>query len=133
MPQAETGLNAHGISRVAVLGWLVVFTGFEWLRFKLETFGIPSGIEDFIRGVSALECLEIALLARMIDWKAVQPRIGVGEAAATLFGLAFVVLFITGSGSPIFAAVLLSFYVLCRFGRSNQQRAIAIGGCPVFC
>jgi len=123
--RTELGLHTRNVSRAAVVGWLVAFTAIEWLRYKAETSGPLTGLEAFAQAVPVLELLEIVFLARMIDWKAAQPRIGLGEAAATLVGIAFVTL--VGNGRAIFSAGLLASYALCRFAGDRQHRALVIG------
>ena len=124
-PRTELSVSARNVSRAAVVGWLVTFTAIEWLRYKAETSGPLTGLEAFAQAVPVLELLEIVFLARMIDWKAAQPRIDLGEAAAILVGIAFVTL--VGNGRAIFSAGLLASYALCRFAGDRQHRALVIG------
>jgi hypothetical protein len=61
----------------------------------------------------------------MFNWKASQTRVGMIEAMVILGLIAAVCLF--ANGRPYFSAGLLSFYLLCRFGRNVEHRRLAIG------
>jgi len=117
-------LTTQSVSRLAVMGWLTVFTLFEWMRFKFAIIG-SGGFASLPYAISALECVELVLLARMIDLRAPSPQIGGGEGALILVGAAFLTLFATTR--PIFSAGLLSLFVLARFGRDPAYRVFAIG------
>lgn len=117
-------LTAPDVSRLAVIGWLAAFTLFEWACFKLDAFG-GGGLASLPYRFSALECVELVLLARMLDLRARSPQIHAGEAAAILIGAAFLTLVVTSR--PIISAGLLSLFVLVRFGRDPAYRVFAVG------
>jgi exosortase/archaeosortase family protein len=115
-------LSTPDVSRLAVVGWLTAFTLFEWVRLKLETAG---GWTTLYREVSALECVELVLLVRMVDLRARPSRIHAGEAAAILAGATFLTLFVTSR--PVFSAGVLALFVLARFRNDPAYRIFAIG------
>lgn len=115
------GLALSAVSRLAVVGWLTAFILFEWARLKLDTIG--GGWESLYQHVSALECLEIVLIARLIDPRARSPQVGAGEATAILAGAAFLTLVATSR--PAFSVGILSLFVLIRFGRDPAYRIFA--------
>jgi len=126
--RASSGLDrltvsAPQVSRLAVVGWLTAFTLFEWAWFKFITFS--GGWDTLYQHISALECLELVLIARMVDLRGRSPRVGPVEAAAILAAAAFFTLFATSR--PIFSAGLLALFVLVRFGRDPAYRFFAIG------
>ena len=126
--RASSGLDrlivsAPQVSRLAVVGWLTAFTLFEWARFKFITFS--GGWDTLYQHISALECLELVLIGRLIDLRDRSPQIGPVEAAAILASAAFLTLVATSR--PIFSAGLLTLLVLVRFGREPAYRLFAIG------
>ncbi len=125
LPVAPSRSAIAGVSSAVVVGWLIAFTGLEWVRFKLGSVAAPTGLADVTYILSALECFELFLLVKMFSWKSDAPPIGALEAMATLLGAAVLLLF--ANSRPIFSAGLLAFYVLCRFGRTDQHRRVAIG------
>jgi hypothetical protein len=114
-----------GVSGSAVVGWLVVFTLLEFACAKLEPIRASGSLAGIPYVLTALECFELFLLARMFDWKATQTRVGMIEAMATIVLIAAVCLF--ANGRPWFTAGVLSLYFLCRFGRNLEHRRLAIG------
>lgn len=116
-------VSAPQVSRLAVVGWLTAFTLFEWARFKFITFS--GGWDTLYQHISALECLELVLIGRLIDLRDRSPQIGPLEAAAILASAAFLTLVATSR--PIFSAGLLTLLVLVRFGRDPAYRLFAIG------
>jgi hypothetical protein len=117
--------SISGVSGSAVVGWLIVFTLLEWACAKFETLGPSVSLANVRNVLSALECFELFLLARMFNWKASQTRVGMLEAMAVLALIAAVCLFV--NDRPYFSAGLVSLYLLCRFGRNFEHRPLAIG------
>jgi hypothetical protein len=117
--------STPAVSGSAIVGWLVVFTLLEWACAKLQTLGPSVSLASVPDILSALECFELFLLARMFNWKATQTRVGMFEAMATLVLIAAFCLF--ANGRPSLSAGLLSFYLLCRFERNLAHRRVAIG------
>ena len=112
-------------SGAAVVGWLIVFTLLEWACAKLETVGPSLSLAGLASALTALECFELFLLARMFNWKAAETRVGIIEVVLILALIAVVCLF--ANGRPWFSAGILSFYLLCRFGRDREHHRSAIG------
>jgi hypothetical protein len=114
-----------GVSRMALAGWIAAFTALEWIRFKLQIGGGFHGLGDVPHLVSALECFELFLLARMFATSPPSPRIGAVEAWTTLAGIALAAL--VAQSQPLFAAGLLAIYLFARFGREAERRGFALG------
>jgi hypothetical protein len=120
-PGRTATAEGAGVSSVVVVGWLLAFTLLEWARSRFGAAGSPGGLAGT---VSALECLELAALARLVRWRAPASRVGPLEAGATLVLVALVCL--VADARPLLSAGLLSLYVLGRFARTAEHRPLAI-------
>jgi hypothetical protein len=112
------------VSGAAVVGWLLAFTLLEWARGKFLSVASPHLLASIPGALSALECLELILIARMFNWRTRAPSVGAVEALAplALIAVACVVL----NDRPFFSAGALSLFILVRFGRTPEHRALAI-------
>jgi len=123
----------RGVPRALVVGWLAVFAGLEWL---LQKGGLPFDVGLLLRTLTVVECVEIAVLARLFGtFKDSSDRMTAAEALATLAALAAVVLVVSRSAilaAPIAGGSLIALYILCRFARSPAHRAFAIALCLFF-
>ena len=106
------------------LGWLLVFLGYEWLRFKYFTLGLPKDFDQALSFISAIEFMEIVVLLRLLAAAAKAPGPTPGEAFATLGGLAGV-LFVS-SDKPLLGAAAISAFVLFRYWNRAAARAFVI-------
>jgi hypothetical protein len=122
-PTALARKAAAGVSGAAVVGWLALFVGYAWLRLKL---GGAASLQpaDLPKNFSALEGLELFLLVRLFGGLRGAFALGAAEAAATLLGAGALLL---AAMKPLFAAALLSLYLLARFGWTRSCRPFAIG------
>ncbi|HEX3408294.1 MAG TPA: hypothetical protein VHS81_13745 [Caulobacteraceae bacterium] len=115
--------DSSAVSGAAAIGWLLAFILLEWARGKW-LLAAPSTPAGLLGAVSALEGLEVFLIVRMFNWRARGPNLGAIEAPALLALIAFAGVVL--SARPFFAAGVLALFILCRFGRSAEHRALAI-------
>ena len=113
-----------GVDRGAVIGWLLAFTAFEWLRIKLDITEPIAGLSDALDAFTAVEMFEIAMLARLFLRRPATSPLSALEAAATVAGAAAIMLIV--DAKPVFAAGLLSLYVLVRFAPNRADRPLAL-------
>jgi hypothetical protein len=126
LPSVEIPVRSiPGVSGSAVVGWLIVFTLLELACAKFEAVGPSVSLASIPHVLTALECFELFLLARMFNWKATQTRVDVIEGMVILALAGVVCIF--ANGRLWFSAGLLSLYLLCRFGRNLEHRRSAIG------
>lgn len=122
-PSARTRAASRTIPAAAAVGWLLACILLQWARGKLLAVPPPISAAGVLGAVSALECLELILIARLFR-RVRAPDIGAIEALAilVLIGVGGLVLNVR----PFFSAGVLSLFMLCRFGRSPGYRALAI-------
>ena len=109
---------------VAVLGWLLAFVAFVWVRIKLENVEPAPSLHDALDIFTAAELFCIVMLARLFLRQPPAQTLSILEAAATVAGAAAITLIV--DTKPIFAMALLTSYVLIRFAPNGANRAIAI-------
>ncbi len=115
---------AREIPVVVMLSWLLVFLGYEWARHKGQSVGPPRSAADLFNLISAVECMEIFVLFRLLAATPRERGVGASVAFATLGGLA-PILFLA-SGKPILGAALIAALILARYGKPPALRAFAI-------
>lgn len=112
------------VASIIFLGWLLIFLAYEWLRFKYQSFGFPHSFDQALSFVSAIECMEIFILLRLLASAAKGEGPAPVEAFVTLGGLA-AVLFVSND-KPILGAAAIAVFVLFRFWKTPAARAFAL-------
>jgi len=114
-------VNAAGVPRALIVGWLAIFAGVDWLLAKSDSFTSLGALSQ----ISIIELIEIVVLARLFALRDAQARLTTAEALATLAGLAATVLVVARMpvvNAWIVATSLIAFYAFARFGRAPAQR-----------
>ncbi len=106
-----------------VAGWLAIFAFYEFLRAESGAGGIPFDILHLTQKISALACLEIFFIIRLLNWNDRQHRLGPIEAAAILAGLAGGIFLVD---KPFVLSSLLSVFLFVRFVWTPQVRWFVI-------
>ena len=125
--QSPTPLRVlrEGVSHTAVIGWLLVFVLFEWLRAKIGIYGFQWTEATALPSISALECCELYFLTKMLNRQELKRRASRPDAFATFIAIAGVVFLI--DGKPFIAATILSLFMLIRSFWTRDSRLIAFG------